>query len=917
MPENLNIENMENHLPMQTNPRSSIRLAGFALILSVIEAAAAAWYIFQIPGDTKNVVLLGLSAQRLGLVGFLLLGLIICGFVGTYCLTRSAEAGKILIRLLKSKQRVKTFSYFLLMFIFLGWAAIFIPSYQTGRFQAYFERLQPVFLWLGLLGGQIFLVLLFQLKKFSSNGLKNWKSPLIPFLPPALWTFGSLVVVWIVISITGLGLKPDSVHWNDAGAPLLAGQILFTFFLGLATWWVERRLVGSKEPSAKNKRIQVSFDIIIFLLIWAAAAIIWIKEPLPHSFFAPGPYPPNNEPYPFSDATVYDLSAQFALIGQGLMNKEYVDKPLYSGFLVLLHVLAGQHYYPVINLQTAFIAIFPALLFLLGKMLHSRAAGVMAAFLTIFRELNSIGATLWILSSSSRVMMSEPLTTVGIAFFVYFLVRWVKKPENGTQWLVASGGTLGLTTLVRHNPWLLIPVGLVIILLVQRKNWRRWLLGSIVFILAFVAAITPWMVRNQIYFDRPFYFLAPLEGVVMIQRYNVRLFPVTSNTPIPDATNTPSAKSSPENAAQQGVAADNQTATAMPVPAKSGTSLTRLIDRVLQFVPAHFFHNLVVTNAVFPSLLSMDDLEHAVKMPGSMWDPAWNGQLSPGRILVILFFLALLSIGLGVSWKRWRLAGILPFLIYLSYNLATAVARTSGGRYIQPADWVALFYLAVGLSQCWLSFKSHFGAKDFEFDQPSPALIQDIHHNVESEKRNSIWKSILAGGVVFCISGLIVVTEFIFPAKFKAGANEIIINKVVDNGWASQLNLHSGDIERFLQSPDAFMIEGRALYPRYYGIDVGEPDSVSAYRAQGFPRLVITTIGPANIQFGVLPLSSSPEYFPNGVDVIMLGCKQEYNIDLAAIIITSPVEKIITRSPASPLECPMPEPVCNDNRECR
>lgn len=917
MPEPFTEDNMENLPLLQTNSRSSIRLIGIMFLMSAIEAAAASWYIFQIPGDSKNVIFLGLSAQRLGLVGFLCLGLILCAIIGIYCLIRGEAAKKILLRVLKSERQIKISSYFLFALIFLGWAAAFIPSYQMGRFQAYFERIQPVFIWLGLMGCQTFLVLFLLLKKLSTNNFRNWKSTLAPVLPPVLWALGLIGVVWIVMSATGLGFKPDIEHWNDAGAPLLAGQILLTFFLGLATWWVESRLIRSHDSPARSKRIQVGFDIFIIIFIWAAAAVIWIKEPLPHSFFAPGPYPPNNEPYPFSDATVYDLSAQFALIGQGLMNKNYVDKPLYSGFLALLHVLAGQKYYPVVNLQTAFIAIFPALLYLLGKILHSRAAGVMAAFLVIFRELNSIGATLWILSSSTKVFMSEPLTTVGIVFFVYFLVCWVKNPKNGTHWLVASGGTLGLTTLIRHNPWLLIPVGLLIILLVERKNWHRWLRGSIVFTLAFVVAITPWMVRNQIYFDRPFYFLAPFEGVVMLQRYNVRLSPIPTTFPIPESTINPSATPLPEIETQQEMTGDNLTVTATPVPVKTGTSLSRLIDRVLQFVPAHFFHNLVVTSAIFPNSLSMVDLQHAIKMPGSMWDPTWNGQISIGRILVLLFFLVILSIGLGISWKRWRLAGILPFLIFLSYNLATAVARTSGGRYIQPADWIALFYLAVGLSQSWLWLKSYFTAKKLEFDHPSLSGIQEYNPTTEPKKHDSILKSILTGGVVFCISSLIVITELIFPARFKASDTGELIKKIVTYSWTSQLNLKSADLEEFMQNPNAILVEGRALYPRFYGIDVGEPDSVSAYRAQGFPRLVITTIGPADIQFGVLPLDSSPEYFPNGVDVIMLGCKQEYNIDLAAIIITSPVEKIISRLPASALTCPMPEPVCNDNRECR
>ncbi len=42
---------------------------------------------------------------------------------------------------------------------------------------------------------------------------------------------------------------------------------------------------------------------------------------------------------------------------------------------------------------------------------------------------------------------------------------------------------------------------------------------------------------------------------------------------------------------------------------------------------------------------------------------------------------------------------LVPAGLVVAYSLATAVARTSGGRYFIPVDWVFLLYFAIGISQ--------------------------------------------------------------------------------------------------------------------------------------------------------------------------------------------------------------------------
>jgi hypothetical protein len=56
--------------------------------------------------------------------------------------------------------------------------------------------------------------------------------------------------------------------------------------------------------------------------------------------------------------------------------------------------------------------------------------------------------------------------------------------------------------------------------------------------------------------------------------------------------------------------------------------------------------------------------------------------------------------------------------------------------------------------------------------------------------------------------------------------------------------------------------------------------------------------------------------FTNGASIIVLGCREKKGIRALAIMI--PDEDLTYRRfPAATLSCPIPDPVCDDNRVCR
>jgi hypothetical protein len=127
------------------------------------------------------------------------------------------------------------------------------------------------------------------------------------------------------------------------------------------------------------------------------------------------------------------------------------------------------------------------------------------------------------------------------------------------------------------------------------------------------------------------------------------------------------------------------------------------------------------------------------------------------------------------------------------------------------------------------------------------------------------------------------------------------------------------EIALFLQDPDAILTEGRLLYPLHYPYGDGEPTRHAPYAAQDFPRTVLALIGPHGLLHVVLP-GGRPPALPNASDAIVLGCRapgQTFNL-IQAIAVVLPDQQLgLVRKPAALLTCPIPEPVCDGNGNCR
>ncbi len=851
-----------------------------------IESILCAWILLRIPGDPAKAVFAGASLPRLSLVLVLFAGLIISLFF-IYHLTRNKKFSFSLIQFVQNNS--KRLSVFFGLTTTGAWIALFLPAYRMGISAAYYERLMPFFVWLLLISFQTFVLLTVeQLRKNKGSlQLKQSESRLAGLSGGIFFALSFLI---ILIAITRWGISPTVEFWEKTGVPILAGQIFFVWLAGIGLIFFSN---WDKTKKLKSKTSKIKGDILIFLTIWVLSAVLWVQEPMQFNHFNPGPFPPNNQYYPNSDAQVYDLAAQRAWIGK---DPGYVDKPLYSTLLLGFHLIAGQDANHIIDMQTALLAVFPALIYLLGSRLHNRLGGLLAALLANFKEINAFRAQSLIWKTSTpKLMMSEFPNAVLLVLLCLFLWRWFSRKEKYSLGALSAGGVLGLAVLIRHNNWLFFPLILLLAGFALWKNKKILLINGVLFITMFFATIAPWMGYSNQHYGQPLPFMTALSGAVLKNRIQPL---IEQPTPIPE----PGAYD--PSAAEQAISENANGIHATPDPQSLGAEYTEsalIIHPVIDAVVRHFFHNLVTTALTLSVTPVFDDINNTFQGSevSSIWDIEWDGKLKPCQLVLLLINLIFVSIGIAQSWLRWRLAGWMPLILSLGYLLATAVASTSGGRYIVPADWVIYLYYALGIAHTleFLSVKV-WGAV--------PVFQLNLVRVAESGSLNNIWPHGVIAGTFILLGFLPVLAMSSDPAKYpEYTPAEMIENILKPNATFDQKEVPL--LIAAVEKGTLEMIYGRMLYPVYldYQDDTSYEVNVSG-EIKGNPALVFGVIGMQN-EFlqGQLALDEKPPPLMNGSDAIVFTCPDLATAQALILLEEDAALRILLDANWPQMDCPV------------
>jgi hypothetical protein len=117
------------------------------------------------------------------------------------------------------------------------------------------------------------------------------------------------------------------------------------------------------------------------------------------------------------------------------------------------------------------------------------------------------------------------------------------------------------------------------------------------------------------------------------------------------------------------------------------------------------------------------------------------------------------------------------------------------------------------------------------------------------------------------------------------------------------------ELAGFLQGDRARILYGQAVYPYYLEADRGPINHAwPAYKPRPYNRLVIYLSGPVSTNV-ILPLPSRDFDFPDGVDVIVLGCVNDFgDVEALSVVIDGDDPALFLRVPQPAQTCPFPEP---------
>jgi hypothetical protein len=849
----------EKIMPSRRNGFAIVRLN---LILSIVEGLVVMRSLLSVSSEGESIFFLSYSLPRLMLLGVVLA--LISAFVWLLAQSIKNSISSSIIENLIGK--VTTFWFFLI----LGMAVyflIFAADRLLGDFVSYRERLSPVLIWVGLICLQSLVVFMY-LRAVESA----WFGANRGILRPAGIALLLLAALIAFISLTRVGLTPDPIYWQGPGVPLLMVQLIPALAGGLVFKFIVDQFGNSKQSWVNQ---------IVCIGLWALAVMLWWIQPARISYNELEPGLPNFQRYPFGDAILYDTVAHDMLNGTALPNDFWV-KPLYSAFLAFLHLFAGEEYGLLILLQISILALIPVLVYLLVSLVGNRSAGIIAGLLVILRERNAIALANVIQVSHLKLLLSDVFSMGLVVLLLWLLFRWLEKPAERRAIPLVIGGALGQLILTRGHPVLLIPLILVVFFFIRTPGYReQWQRAGLV--VAGVALILiPWLWRIYETMDR-FALQSPVSP------YSANLVGLYNLTPYladPEAFTTEVSSRTLEYS-------DLQNRQIMDF-------ILQHPDEVIRFVSAHYFHNVIYSYIYLPQSFRIESLRAYVTTE-PFWG-AWQGEFSVQNWILLFMNMTLIALGIGVAWRKHGIPSLVPLLIGMGYNASVSVGRISGWRFIQPVDWITLIYYSLGIVQ--LFYLVGFLLTRREQKEAS------AEEQLSTRRMTPQYVQVMGYAIIFFLIGAAVpYGNRLFAGRYPEKTAGQLTDEYITAASSFSQPYSEADLARFLEGDRAQILYGQAIYPYYLEADSGPINHAwPAYKPRPYNRLVIFLSGPVSTNV-ILPLATPDFTFPDGTDVIVLGCTNDFgDIEALAILKQGDTSAPALREPFPELICPFPEP---------
>ena len=601
----------------------------------------------------------------------------------------------------------------------------------------------------------IFIILCITLLSQSSAGdrlfeaLKNIK------LKPTLLLGGLFLLLIINFKITGIDSAIFAKKYFGAGAPVTFSQAIFAFNSGLLCYF----LFKIYKP---KQSFFVLFDISIALLLFIAAYFFWNSPDIPLNHFLR--LIDSNSFAPYSDSRAYDLNGLGFAFGQGIGFGYPTQKPLYSFFLGLLHLIFGHNYTNIISAQVLVLSLMPLFYYFISRQLFSSGISLSGSIFIIFKEYNLVILSSEFTQSSVKMIMTDCFFTLFVLVLCFVTLRWINTPSS-KKFSLLTGACLSITILIRIQMAAFV-ILYIISYLISQKPHKLNLKGPLVIFLVGIALILlPWMSRN----------------LIRSGQFSIEQPEYISYAFIPQSTFSTAQKDSIDPASESLLKL---------IFSNSGIYL----KKVSSYLNNSFMSSLYQLPTNIDLFKGLQETINSGKY--SYPFPYQELSIKQGLIWGINLLIVFGGIVFGIYRYKWK--GVFPLIFYLFFAFIVSFAGYSGWRFIQPVDWIIFLYWNAGL----------LGIVEFVVGNDS--IQKSEYRNLQTIESNQT-RGTLLNFMLVCIIGLLLpLSELLVPSAVNPQNKNGVFNQVVSKTSSN------GEIDQnFIKDPLSIVESGISLYPIY------------------------------------------------------------------------------------------------------
>jgi hypothetical protein len=814
---------------MVQNKRTVLR---WLVVLVILQSVLSIYAIARIPVDPKNMTGLGLTRGRLILIA-LIVALDGAGLIG---LVFFDTIKKILHPYIDTRRLFRILQAAALILSLVFWISLWLPKYRLDTLAEEYERARPFLLWLGAAGleGFILLRIFLTTEEGRSKEAKNeptGESFTITLLVTAIFA--------IVFHYFQSNISFNSGIIEPATAPVTPLQLFVLWLLVVVLYRAQQRTGITSRPI---------FIAVCIVLLFVLSCVMFLSTPLSCKGDMVGIHPPNFTCYPDIHDAVYNIGSLYIHYGEGIYNQWFTDKPFYMFFLAACQWIGGLQLEGYMTVQVICLSILPVIVFLFARRLAGFSSALLAALLLILRQENAIRLYSKLGGVNIRIAATEIFTAVLLVFTVWALNKWFRKPTKSV-FPLASGIFLGLTILTRFNAVLIVPVILVFSVIYYWKARGLGLRKVAIFGAGLAMVLSPW------------FLIYPAINPNLENQYFEKIQTVfwdrSANQPAPKVQEKPPAKLIIDEADRDGRVEASLNNASARMMSKSESNLA-------QQMMLHFANNLFTPFFSLPINSAYLDADTLTEQ--SFWyrdnQPIWQKDMSAENLALWCFSIALFSLGIGQSWRRWGIGGLTPLLVLFGYLLGVSFALTSGGRYLEPVMWIVFVYCGVGLMRftVWgfhiLGFHKdvrpqNVAARETRFDH----ALQILRNWVEKP------------AVHFSGLGFLVLAAVCLPLlQFLPDRLPVESSPEVDKNAYEYLEGYVDEPvwNEFLQGERGVAVEGVLYFPQYYS----QSRFSQAYGTDVFEALVLSR----DYAYMSYMWNRVPLHISDGSRVILVGC---------------------------------------------